>query len=167
MKKRFLKRRVSHSIRTLHLSVTFIRHTFFQSPSIPYPGCSSSVREAPNIVPHEVLLASTLCLGVLSGLQNGPKLRTRSAVAQRGIFCAEGSLRLCACKNRFPICPISHDRSPVGPEVYPQFYSWRSCRPRSVQSGHRDTSDRSAAVFSSTSRRSLTSWPLASPASWF
>ena len=27
---------------------------FFQSPIIPYPGCRSSVREAPNIVPHEV-----------------------------------------------------------------------------------------------------------------
>ena len=57
------------------------------------------MREAPNIVPHEVLLASTLLTGVLSRLQNGPKLRTRSAVAQRGIFRAEGSFRLCAFKN--------------------------------------------------------------------
>ena len=39
-------------------------------------------------------LASTLLTGVLSRLQNGPKLRTRSAVAQRGIFRAEGSFRL-------------------------------------------------------------------------
>ena len=79
------------------------------------------MREAPDIVPDEVLLASTLLIGVLSRPQNGPKLRTRSAVAQRGIFHAEGSFRLAAFKNGFPICPISHDRSPVGPEVYPQF----------------------------------------------
>jgi hypothetical protein len=54
LRKRFLERRVSHLIRTLHLIVTDIRRTFLQSPIIPYPGCRSSVREAPNIVPLEV-----------------------------------------------------------------------------------------------------------------
>ena len=67
----FLNRRVSHFDRTLHLIVTNIRHTIFQLPIIPYPGCSRSVREAPNIVPYEVQTASTLLIGVLSRPQNG------------------------------------------------------------------------------------------------
>jgi len=42
-----------------------------RSDIIPYPGCSRSVREAPNIVPYEVQTASTLLIGVLSRPQNG------------------------------------------------------------------------------------------------
>ncbi len=167
LSKRFLERRVSHLIRTLHLSVISIRRTSFQSPSIPYPGCRSSVREAPHIVPHEVHWPPRCWSGSSLACRKARKLRTRSAVAQRDIFHAEGSFGLCAFKNGFHKSLISHDQSWVGPQVDPDFGSWRRCQLLSVQFGRRDSWDRSAAVFSSTSRQSSTSWPPASPAFWF
>jgi hypothetical protein len=61
------------------------------------------------------MLASTLLIGVLSRLQKGPQLRTRSAVAQRGVFHAEGSFWPYAFKNGFHKSPISDDLAGVGP----------------------------------------------------
>ena len=58
------------SIGTLHLIVTDIRRTYFSRPSSLIQ-VAEVQGEAPNIVPHEVRLASTLLIGVLSRPQNG------------------------------------------------------------------------------------------------
>jgi len=140
---------------------------FFSVAQHPLSRLQQFSERSPEDCPTRGPLASTLLTGVLSRLQNGPALRAGSAVAQRGIFHAEGSFWWYSCKNGFHTCPIRNARHWVGPRLSADFLYGRSCQPWSVRSVHRDTGDQSIAVFSSTSRQSSTFWRLALPASWF
>ena len=97
------------------------------------------MREAPYIVPHEVQCGlDAVERGPLSPAKR-PELRVGSAVAQRGLFHAEGSFELGPFKNGLHISPISNDLARVGPQVYPDFRSSQFGEVLSGQSAQRDT----------------------------